>query len=167
MVARFHAGISCLLLTACVGIARIKNLPRSASQIPFDEIASRATRVDGIWNLQTDCEYFIEIGAHALEVVHKGLEEAVGGAGYEVVRSGPEQSTVLGQRGLRLNEWKPATCFANGPSSAARRSSTRGAQVNPSLPDSPMGPMIHSRPASARHGYPGAGRLSWGSLASR
>lgn len=92
-------------LTGCVHIAKTEDLPVSANDIRFDEIAKKAARPDGGWNLQTDYEHYFEVDGTTADALHAGLEEALKRASYKAVRSDKAARTVIAQRSITMAEW--------------------------------------------------------------
>jgi hypothetical protein len=89
----------------CTHIARVEDLPTSASQVPFDAAARMGPRGDGVWTQDTNFEHYIEVSPAALEGLHKRLEEALVKAGYQLTRSDGTQAAIIASRGLTMMEW--------------------------------------------------------------
>jgi hypothetical protein len=92
-------------LAGCLHIAKTGDLPVSAGDVRFDEIAKKAARVDGGWNLQTDYEHYFEVDGTTADALHAGLEQALKRTRYEVKRSDKPSRTVIAQRSIMMAEW--------------------------------------------------------------
>jgi hypothetical protein len=92
-------------LGGCVNIAKTQDLPASANDVRFDEMARKAARPDGGWNLQTDYEHYFEVDGTTADALHAGLEAALERTSYKVVRSDKSTRTVIAERSISLAEW--------------------------------------------------------------
>jgi hypothetical protein len=103
--------ITCICcLTGCAGVARMSDFPRTAETLDFDKLAqANYESRDAIWNEQTEYEYFVEVDRTDEDELYKSITDALVGSGYAIVYSDRQRKTIIGERGLRLNEWKSIT----------------------------------------------------------
>jgi hypothetical protein len=94
-----------LCAVGCTHIARVEDLPASASQVAFDEAARKGPREMGVWTQETNFEHYIEVSPAALDGLHKRLEESLVKAGYRLTRTDQTQAAIFGSRGLTMMEW--------------------------------------------------------------
>jgi hypothetical protein len=98
--------VACALLAAgCTHVAKVEDLPASASDVPFDRASQMAPRGEVLWQQDTKFEHYIELSPTSHDALHKRLEESFGRAGYQVVRNDKAQGTLVGSRGMTLMEW--------------------------------------------------------------
>lgn len=78
--------------------------------LDFEDIAKHNYEYDGAaWNQKTAYEYYLEVEAIGEDELFAALLEALIRNGYEVRYSDKKVRTVIGERGLRMNEWKSIT----------------------------------------------------------
>ncbi len=103
--------ITCLFLCAsCAGIAKISDFSRTAETFDFDKLAQQNYESkDAIWNQQTEYEYFIEIERIPEDELFKQIIDALVKSGYDISYENKQNRTIIGERGLRFNEWNSIT----------------------------------------------------------
>jgi hypothetical protein len=111
--------VTLLLVTAgCTHIARVEDLPTSASQIPFDSVSQVEPHGGRFWTQQTKFEHYAEVSPAPLDVFHKQMEESLVNAGYKLVRSDKAQAAIIGKRGTTMMEWGSVAAIYYRPQSA-------------------------------------------------
>jgi len=103
--------IICLcLLSGCAGVASMSGFSRTAETLDFDKLSqANYESKEGIWNIQTEYEYFVEVEKMEEDALFKAMMEALIESGYELSYVNKPNRTIIGERGLRLNEWNSIT----------------------------------------------------------
>jgi hypothetical protein len=103
--------ITCLcLLSGCAGVARTSDFSRTAETLDFDKLAQADYESkDAFWNQQTEYEYFVEVEKIEEDELYKAMTNALIKSGYEISYSNKQKKVLIGERGLRLNEWSSIT----------------------------------------------------------
>lgn len=99
---------SCLAIHAgCVGVARISDFPKSAAVIDFENLRSErnspASR--GPWTFDVDSEQLVQVVGQSEDRVFAAIEDALRKSGYHIAISNRSAQAIIGERGLRANEW--------------------------------------------------------------
>jgi hypothetical protein len=93
-------------LLGCISTARVSDFSKSSNVYDFDALSNINYESEGkFWNLQTKYEYFIEIDNVTEEVLFSTIQEALTRLGYKISYKDRQQQTIIGERGLQLNEW--------------------------------------------------------------
>jgi len=102
--------ISLSLLSGCAGVASMSDFSRTAETLDFDKLSKmNYESKEGIWNIQTEYEYFVEVEKIEEDALYKAMMEALIESGYELSYVNKPNRTIIGKRGLRLNEWSSIT----------------------------------------------------------
>ena len=103
--------ITCLcLLSGCAGVARTSDFPQTAEALDFDKLAQADYESkDAFWNQQTEYEYFVEVEKTEEDELYKAMTDALIESGYEIAYSNKQNRSIIGERGLRFNEWSSIT----------------------------------------------------------
>lgn len=97
-------------VTGCAGVARMSDFPRTAESVNFDELSKENyDSKDAVWNQRTEYEYFVDVEKTDENELFKSITSALISSGYTVSYSDIQHQVVIGERGLRLNEWKSIT----------------------------------------------------------
>ena len=96
-----------ILLYGCVGTARISDLPKSSSDIDFSKYSEEINRKKTpFWTEETSNEYYIEKEKAVSDTALVGtIEAAMRQNGYAIKSNNADSTCVIGQRGMRANEW--------------------------------------------------------------
>lgn len=98
------------LLISCAGVARMSEFPKSNEMLNFEEISMQNYDYDGkAWNQKTQYEYYIEVQSTDENVLFEAISKALTLNGYIVKYSDKSKKTIIGKRGLRMNEWSSIT----------------------------------------------------------
>jgi hypothetical protein len=98
------------ILTGCSGVARMSDFPRTSEILDFDKLAqANYDSKNAIWNEQTKYEYFVEVERADEDELFTSIIYALTGSGYSISYANKQDRVVIGERGLRLNEWKSIT----------------------------------------------------------
>ena len=98
------------VLVSCAGVARISDFPKSYQAIDFEDIAKQNYEYDGsTWNQKTEYEYYLEVQSTDEGTLFSALSEALKRNGYKISSSDIKARTIIGERGLRMNEWNSIT----------------------------------------------------------
>jgi len=98
------------LLSSCAGVAKISDFPKTAEPFDFDKLAQVAyDPQDGIWNKRAEYEYFIEVTKVEEDELYNSIIGSLLKSGYEISYSDKQNKAIIGERGLRLNEWNSIT----------------------------------------------------------
>jgi hypothetical protein len=97
----------CLFLCAsCAGVAKMSAFSQTAETFDFDKLAQQNYESkDAMWNQQTEYEYFIEIERITEDELFKQIIDALVKSGYDISYENKQNRAIIGERGLRLNEW--------------------------------------------------------------
>jgi hypothetical protein len=94
------------LLTSCfTSVARYSDFPKTADNLDFESIASVNANRTPLWTKHAVNEYYIEFPAKPDSVLIKAIEKAMQKEGYRVFIADFSVNKVVGERGLRANEW--------------------------------------------------------------
>ena len=94
------------VLSGCTSIAKVSNFETNASQINFTQLANlhNSTAKAG-WTWQGKNEYFINVKAIEKAELSEKLINALDEHGYSLVKKSEDGSAIIGDKGIRLNEW--------------------------------------------------------------
>lgn len=101
----------CLLaITGCAGVARMSDFPKTADTFNFNELSKKNyDSKDTFWNEHTEYEYLADVEKTDENELFKSIIAALTSSGYTVSYSDIQHQVVIGERGLRPNEWKSIT----------------------------------------------------------
>jgi len=95
-----------VLITGCVSTARVSDFSKTADGLDFERLSERDyDRKDAIWNQKTGYEYFIKLERLTEDELVGGITRALKKLGYDIRYSDKQGRTIIGERGLRANEW--------------------------------------------------------------
>ena len=98
------------ICSGCASVARISDFQKTSEALDFNKLAqANYESQSGLWNLQTEYEYFVEVLNTEEDELFKAINEALINSGYEITFSNKKDRTIIGERGLRLNEWYSIT----------------------------------------------------------
>ena len=99
-------GIILVVFISGCSIASLNKMEHSAEEIDFDKIEKEHDSSGGIiWTWKGKNEYFIYVKNYNTVELMEDLKNSVIENGYSIVANSNESNVVLGERGLRLNEW--------------------------------------------------------------
>ncbi len=88
----------------------MSDFPKSYQTLDFEDIASHDYEYDGsVWNQKTEYEYYVEASNVTEDELFIALSEALKRNGYGIIFSDKKNRAVIGERGLRMNEWRSIT----------------------------------------------------------
>ena len=94
-------------MTGCVSVARVSDFARTTEGLNFQQLSQRDyDQKDALWNEKTGYEYFIEVEKIQESDLVNGATRALKELGYNIQYSEGEHRVIIGERGLRANEWR-------------------------------------------------------------
>jgi hypothetical protein len=106
---KYVISIVILSLLNCVSVASLERFPKSTSQINFGELENiKFEDKEGIWNLKTDYECLLIVN-NQLADVEAQTENALLKTGYKIKVKDKSEKLIIGERGMRPNEWNSIT----------------------------------------------------------
>jgi hypothetical protein len=88
----------------------MSDFPQTAETLDFDTLAKATYESrDAIWNQQTEYEYFLELVKVEEDELCNSIIDSLVQSGYELSYSDKKKGAIIGERGLRLNEWNSIT----------------------------------------------------------
>jgi len=99
--------IAMILIQSCASTARLTDFPQSAKSYDFNKIAnSKKTEEDKSWNKTTGFEYYLKTNITDSSLIVEAIAAALKSEEFVIKFIDDNQGAVLGERGLRANEWK-------------------------------------------------------------
>jgi len=99
--------ISTILIQSCVSVAKLSDFPRTTDGLDFDKISTlKKLESDKSWNVKTGYEYYINSVVTNDSLIINAIRESLYESGYAIKNYNANFSVVIGERGLRANEWK-------------------------------------------------------------
>lgn len=106
MIKNFIVLLMVITASGCTSVARVSNFENNSSQIDFSELAkTHDSSSDAIWNWKGKNEYFIYVQNMDRSELSSLLKKSVESSGYTIVKSSEDGSAIIGEKGIRLNEW--------------------------------------------------------------
>ena len=103
--------LTSVILTSCVGVAKLSNFSQTSETIDFDRLSKEFKLTDTpFWTMKTSNEYYFEKEnnveeATLIEIIKNGLRSY----NYSIAVSNIEDKCVIGKRGMVANEWSSIT----------------------------------------------------------
>ncbi len=96
-----------VLLTSCVSVANISNLPQGSYYIDFDKYSNEYQEENiPFWTTAGSNEYYFEKNFTVKDdLIFDIISEALLDEGYKIVVADNKNQFFTGKRGIRLNEW--------------------------------------------------------------
>jgi hypothetical protein len=102
-----HLFLILILIQSCLSTARLRNFPQSAEGYDFSKIAnSKKTEEDKAWNAKTGFEYYLKTNIADDSLIIQAITGAMRSEGFVLKLIDKANGAILGERGLRANEWK-------------------------------------------------------------
>jgi len=108
VLARSSAAVSLLSVTACLSVASIDDFPKTANAIDFDRLSKQSFDSDqSFWTFRSEYEHFVGVEKVTEDKLVSAITKALQAHGYGVSHTSLEKvkGSVIGERGLRSNEW--------------------------------------------------------------
>jgi len=87
-------------------VARVSDFSKTANGLDFESLAGRDyDGKDAVWNQKTGYEYFIKLERLTEDELVDGITRALKQLRYDIRYSDKQGRTIIGERGLRANEW--------------------------------------------------------------
>lgn len=93
----------------CVTSSKVGYLPKSSSEINFDQISAVNDNKSKLWTNETLSEFYIEIPVTDESSLFEGINQSFLKNGYKKGRLDVANQTFSAERGIRANEWATFT----------------------------------------------------------
>ena len=98
--------ITFVLMQSCVSVAKLSDFSRTAEGLDFDKVSTlKKSENDKSWNQKTGYEYYIKSEITDESLIVSAIREALYESGYDIKVYNGNSHTMIGERGLRANEW--------------------------------------------------------------
>lgn len=102
--------ITALLLNSCfashyVGEANLDQFPKSNEEIDFNEKSIINPEKELFWNTKTTNEYYFYLDSYDETKLEEIIQKALRKKGYKIIFINTNENTIIGERGMRANEW--------------------------------------------------------------
>ena len=97
--------------TSCASTAKLSDFPYSSANIDFNKYSKEYTASkEPFWTLKSSNEYYFEATFNSNEgYLIVAIKQGLNAKDYEIRSSSIENKCVIGERGMRANEWGSMT----------------------------------------------------------
>lgn len=95
-----------LILSSCLGTAKLSDLPKTADEINFDVYAKGVTQSGGIWSFRTSTEYYLETSTPLIQdTLRTIIRQALISRKYGINSDTPDKGCITASHAMTANEW--------------------------------------------------------------
>ena len=100
--------LTVIFFTSCLSVAKISSFSETSDGINFDYVSSKQLdKNESAWTSKTSNEYYFETNkVIEKNILFDSMIESLKNEGYTIKSAKRDNNCVIGERGLRANEWK-------------------------------------------------------------
>jgi hypothetical protein len=95
-----------LILSSCLGTARLSDLPKTADEINFDAYAKGVAKSGGVWTFKTSTEYYLETSTPLTQdTLITIIRQALISRKYTIHSDTPDKGYITASHAMTANEY--------------------------------------------------------------
>lgn len=95
-----------IMLSSCLGTAKLSDLPKTADEINFDTYAKGVAKSGGVWSFKTSTEYYLETATPLTQdTLITIIRQALISRKYAIQSASPDKGCITASHAMTMNEY--------------------------------------------------------------